>query len=312
MPTEQNSSEIFLTTSSLMKAVLRTTDRASTNEHPILILGETGVGKDLLAERIFSNRRTSAHELVKLNCAAIPSELFESELFGSEAGSFSGAVRDKKGLIETAHEGVLFLDEVSEMATVSQAKMLRVLESGEFYRVGGRNALKSRFKLVSAMNRDPIQAISEGRLREDLLHRIAVMTIHIPPLRERPEDIEFLIGHFLEKYSESCRKKIHQDDFKKLKKHSWPGNVRELRNRIISAVYQSESEYLDFSNQSLGENQIFPISTLSESVQKFNLEGNEMDLIQRAMRRFSGNRAKVSEALGISQSTLYRRLRSSK
>jgi len=292
-----------------MKAVLRTADRAAANDHPILILGETGVGKDLLAERIFSNRQTSAHELVKLNCAAIPSELFESELFGSEAGSFSGAVRDRKGLIETADGGVLFLDEVSEMSTISQAKMLRVLESGEFYRVGGRRPLKSKFRLVSAMNRDPISAVADGKMREDFLHRIAVITIHIPPLRDRPEDMNLLIRHFIEKYSASDLNKIHHDDLERMRRHSWPGNVRELRNRIISAVFQSENEYLDFSNQSFDEGQFEKTEMDSASIDKFDLKRGEKELIQRAMNRFEGNRARVSEALGISQSTLYRRLR---
>ena len=292
-----------------MKAVLRTADRAAANDHPILILGETGVGKDLLAERIFSNRQTSAHELVKLNCAAIPSELFESELFGSEAGSFSGAVRDRKGLIETADGGVLFLDEVSEMSTISQAKMLRVLESGEFYRVGGRRPLKSKFRLVSAMNRDPISAVADGKMREDFLHRIAVITIHIPPLRDRPEDMNLLIRHFIEKYSASDLNKIHHDDLERMRRHSWPGNVRELRNRIISAVFQSEDEYLDFSNQSFDEGQFEKTEMDSASIDKFDLKRGEKELIQRAMNRFEGNRARVSEALGISQSTLYRRLR---
>lgn len=292
-----------------MKAVLRTADRAAANDHPILILGETGVGKDLLAERIFSNRQTSAHELVKLNCAAIPSELFESELFGSEAGSFSGAVRDRKGLIETADGGVLFLDEVSEMSTISQAKMLRVLESGEFYRVGGRRPLKSKFRLVSAMNRDPISAVADGKMREDFLHRIAVITIHIPPLRDRPEDMNLLIRHFIEKYSASDLNKIHHDDLERMRRHSWPGNVRELRNRIISAVFQSENEYLDFSNQSFDEGQFEKTEMDSASNDKFDLKRGEKELIQRAMNRFEGNRARVSEALGISQSTLYRRLR---
>lgn len=292
-----------------MKAVLRTADRAAANDHPILILGETGVGKDLLAERILSNRQTSAHELVKLNCAAIPSELFESELFGSEAGSFSGAVRDRKGLIETADGGVLFLDEVSEMSTISQAKMLRVLESGEFYRVGGRRPLKSKFRLVSAMNRDPISAVADGKMREDFLHRIAVITIHIPPLRDRPEDMNLLIRHFIEKYSASDLNKIHHDDLERMRRHSWPGNVRELRNRIISAVFQSENEYLDFSNQSFDEGQFEKTEMDSASNDKFDLKRGEKELIQRAMNRFEGNRARVSEALGISQSTLYRRLR---
>ena len=292
-----------------MKAVLRTADRAAANDHPILILGETGVGKDLLAERIFSNRQTSAHELVKLNCAAIPSELFESELFGSEAGSFSGAVRDRKGMIETADGGVLFLDEVSEMSTISQAKMLRVLESGEFYRVGGRRPLKSKFRLVSAMNRDPISAVADGKMREDFLHRIAVITIHIPPLRDRPEDMNLLIRHFIEKYSASDLNKIHHDDLERMRRHSWPGNVRELRNRIISAVFQSEDEYLDFSNQSFDEGQFEKTEMDSASNDKFDLKRGEKELIQRAMNRFEGNRARVSEALGISQSTLYRRLR---
>lgn len=291
-----------------MKSVLRLADRVASNDHPILLLGETGVGKDVLAERIFAGRRETSRELVKLNCAAIPQDLFESEFFGSEAGSFSGSVRDRKGLIESADGGTLFLDEVSEMSLESQGKMLRVLESGEFYRVGGRKPLRVGFRLVSAMNRDPMTAVRDGRMREDFLHRISVITIHIPPLRERPEDIDLFVEHFIGKYSDPLRKKIHREDLDRLRNHSWPGNIRELRNRIISAIFSSENAYLDFSGQSFEDDTSLRTSSV-ESVGIFDLDENEKELIVRAMKRFGGNRAMVADALGISQSTLYRRLR---
>lgn len=291
-----------------MKSVLRLADRVASNNHPILLLGETGVGKDVLAERIFARRKETFRELVKLNCAAIPQDLFESELFGSKAGSFSGSVRDRKGLIESADGGTLFLDEISEMSLVSQGKMLRVLESGEFYRVGGRKPLRAGFRLVSAMNRDPMTAVRNGILREDFLHRISVITIHIPPLRERPEDLELLIEYFIGKYSDKNCKKIHREDLDRLRNHSWSGNIRELRNRIISAIFNSENRYLDFSGQSFDDDPSLRTSGV-ESVGIFDVNENEKDLIVRAMKRFGGNRAMVAEALGISQSTLYRRLR---
>jgi len=310
MPTDKPESDALIIHSQSMRLVLRTADRVASTDHPVLILGETGVGKELIAERIFKQSARCDRDFVRLNCAAIPSELFESELFGNEAGSFSGAVKRREGLIETADKGVLFLDEVCEMSLGSQAKMLRALESGEFYRLGGRRPLKSDFRLLSAMNSDPMEAVGDRKMREDFLYRLAVITIHVPPLRERPEDLEPLIDHFVRKHSVSKDFKIRSEDLDRMKSHVWPGNVRELRNRIVSAIALEEDGYLNFSNQVFTS-----VESLSTGSAQRNSDGlmsmsdSQRMLIESTIRHFGGNRAKASEALGISESTLYRRLR---
>lgn len=291
-----------------MLRTLRFVDRVAANKHPILILGETGVGKELIAERIFSSSGADMRKFVRLNCAAIPADLIEAELFGNEAGAFSGALKKREGLLEIADGGTLFLDEVTEMPIAAQAKLLRAIESGEFYRLGGRRPLKSDFRLISAMNRNPIEAVGRGKLREDLLYRLAVITIHIPPLRERPGDVDVLSEHFVRRYSTVDEMKINPSDAVRLRGHSWPGNVRELRNRIIAAICSSENEYLDFSDwDALGSS--IQAARPDDSV---NLGNSEAKLIERALEIHSGSRSKAAEALGISESTLYRRLRKSK
>jgi transcriptional regulator with PAS, ATPase and Fis domain len=310
IPTEKSESDALIVHSQSMKLVLRIADRVASTDHPVLILGETGVGKDLIAERIFRQSARCHRDFVRLNCAAIPSDLFEAELFGNEVGSFSGAVKRREGLIETADKGVLFLDEVCEMSLGSQAKMLRALESGEFYRLGGRRPVKSDFRLLSAMNRNPMEAVGGRKMREDFLYRLAVITIHVPPLRERPEDIEPLIDHFVRKHSGSSDLRIRSEDLDRMTSYPWPGNVRELRNRILSAIVLEEDGYLNFADQgvaSVGSSLIGGDWQNSNGL--LSISDSQRILIESTIRHFGGNRAKASQALGISESTLYRRLR---
>jgi two-component system response regulator AtoC len=228
-----------VTVSAAMGRVWDLVLRVADTDVPVLLAGESGVGKDVVARRIHAASRRAERPFVKINCAALPGELLESELFGHDKGAFTGAHADKPGKFELAHEGTIFLDEIGEMDPRLQAKLLQVLQDEEFYRVGGTRSLRVDARVVVATNRDLEKEIANGRFREDLYYRLNVVTIRVPPLRERKEDIVPLVRHFVEKYLRRYKgglARVPDEVLERFHAYDWPGNVRELENLVRRLV----------------------------------------------------------------------------
>jgi len=270
----------------------------------VLILGETGVGKEVFAEAIHYESPRRAKPLVALNCSAFAKDLLESELFGHAEGSFTGATKAKRGLLEEAHEGTLFLDEIGEMNIDLQAKILRVLETGEFYRVGESKPRKINIRLIAATNRNLEQEIKSGKFREDLFYRLSVFTIHIPPLRERPEDIAMLVDHFIQSFSAKTNKQVtgaEENFLKAMKMHPWKGNIRELKNVIERCVILAEENKLSID--------LLPFDfNINSDPAIFDLAVVEKNHIQKVLRHTQGNKTETARLLNIGLTTLYRKI----
>ncbi len=290
--------------------------RVSNTNATVLITGESGTGKELLAKAIHYNSPRHSKPFVAINCASIPETLIESELFGYEPGAFTGAVNRKKGLFEIAHEGTLFLDEIGDLPLMTQAKLLRVLQEREFMRLGGREPVKVDVRIIAATNKDLETELKKGRFREDLFYRLRVITIEIPPLRERKEDIPQLVEYFLKKYSKEFGKEIKGIEplaMKRLETYHWPGNVRQLEAVIEKAVIMADEtirfehiaeELRDFSSNSIYDIEIPPGG--------INLEELERVLFKKAMERSNGVVAKAAKLLGLSYKTFWYRWQSMK
>ncbi len=232
-------------TSNAIKDILASIEIVSTSRANVLITGESGTGKELVARAIHSASNRKDQPFIAINCAAIPAELIENELFGHEAGAYTGAVGLERGKVELADRGTLFLDEIGEMSLGMQVKLLRFIQEKEFYRIGGTEPVKSDCRIIAATNKDLEQEIKEGRFREDLFYRLNVIPIKVPPLRERKEDIPLLVEHFLRRYTEENQKFVKGVDHRAmdaLVKYSWPGNIRELENTIERAVVFTRHE----------------------------------------------------------------------
>jgi two-component system response regulator HydG len=231
--------------SSKMREIFQLVERVAPSNSSVLILGESGTGKELVAKAIHEKSRRKESPFVVINCSALPETLLESELFGYQKGSFTGAVADKKGLFEEADRGTIFLDEIGEVSPAVQVKLLRVLQDGEIRRIGGADNIHTDVRILSATNKDLYQQVKKREFREDLFYRLNVITITLPPLRERREDIPLLAYHFLKKFAERIRKKVNQisiDALQTLQEYHWPGNVRELENVMERAVVLAEGE----------------------------------------------------------------------
>ncbi|HWQ32104.1 MAG TPA: sigma 54-interacting transcriptional regulator [Blastocatellia bacterium] len=234
--------------SKAMQNIYEIIESVSESDANIMIVGESGTGKELIANAIHYRSLRSKKPFVKINCSALPKELIESELFGHTKGAFTGATTDKQGLIGQAAGGSLLLDEIGEMPIELQPKLLRVLQERVYYRLGSEKALEADFRLISATNRNPLDAVSEGQLREDLYYRINTIEIHVPPLRERAEDVQHLAEHFLRVYAEKYHRPVHaisQQAYERMFAYSWPGNVRELQNVMERAVLLSKGEVIE-------------------------------------------------------------------
>jgi transcriptional regulator with PAS, ATPase and Fis domain len=269
-------------------------------------LGETGTGKEVFAQAIHNGSNRSIKPFMALNCSAFTKELLESEIFGYKAGAFTGATKDKRGLIEEANGGTLFLDEIGEMPVDLQSKLLRVLETNEFIKVGDTKPTKVSVRIIAATNRDLKEEISEGKFREDLFYRLNVFTIQLPPLRERKEDIPALANNFLRIFSERTNKRIgamSNEFIKRLQQQEWKGNIRELKNVIERAVILIEGSELGIEHLPLELQQ-----SNFESSSFFNLSHLERTHIQKVLHYTRGNKTKASELLGIGLTTLYRKL----
>jgi two-component system response regulator AtoC len=254
-----------ITTSAAMERVWGLAERVADTDVPVLLVGESGVGKDVVARRIHAASHRGARPFVKINCAALPGELLESELFGHEKGAFTGAHAEKPGKFELAHHGTIFLDEIGEMDPRLQAKLLQVLQDEEFYRVGGKRPLRVDARVVVATNRDLESEIANGSFREDLYYRLNVVTIRVPPLRERKEDIVPLVHHFVDKYRRRYKgglDRIPDEVMERFHAYDWPGNVRELENLVRRLVVLKEPSMV------LGE--LTPARTASVSTPRMN------------------------------------------
>jgi len=300
----------FVATSDSMIKILETLEKVIPTKSNIIILGESGTGKGLIAEMIHCNSPRRDKPFISINCSAIPDGLLESELFGYKKGAFTGAVSDKLGLIPLAHQGTLFLDEIGDMPVSLQAKLLKILETGEVYPLGDTKPRIVDVRIISATNMDIENRIKEGRFREDLYWRLNVIEIKIPPLRERKDDIEILVKHFTDKFSAEHKKNVKGIDkhaMSLLLGYSWPGNVRELRNVIERAVVLAEGEYITPENLpdklKKAEREIKP-STL-----KAYLSDYEKALLIKLYESHSRDKEETARALGIDLATLYRKFK---
>ncbi len=293
-----------------MQDILQTVENIKDSDCNVLLTGETGVGKSLIAKIIHFTSRRQNMPFLSINCATLTEELLASELFGHERGAFTGAVRTKQGLVEIADKGTLFLDEISEMSPNLQAKLLKVIEDGEFYRVGGTRPIKVDVRFIAATNQDVRTAIREGRFREDLYYRLNVMEIYIPPLRERREDIEPLAHYLMKKHLAETNKKIKgftREAMDILMNYTFPGNVRELDNIVERAIILERSDLI--TPESLPQTlRIFHIETFEPEKIK-PLDEITREYAERVVEFFGGNKSKAAEALGISRTSLWRILK---
>lgn len=296
-----------------MRKVIDLCQQIAETDVGVLITGENGTGKELIARAIHENSLRRKRPLVPLNCAALSPQLVESELFGHEKGAFTGANYQKKGRFEYAHHGTLFLDEVGDMPLETQVKLLRVLEDGEITRVGSNEPIKVDVRVISATNRDIDQLIREGRFREDLYYRLKVVTIHLPPLRERRQDIPLVVDHFVKEFSRIYKKpitRIERDALTVLSAYPWPGNVRELKHVIENMVVVSRGEALTIENlpESIQRSES-KVKTDLQSLVGIPLKEVERVLIQNTLLQVGGNRHDAAKILGIGERTLYRKLK---
>lgn len=304
----------IITSSATMLDVLRTTDQIAKTHSTVLIEGESGTGKELIAHRIHAMSLRSQKPFVAVHCAALSETLLASELFGHEKGSFTGATERKIGRFERAHEGTLFLDEIGEISPDMQVKLLRVIQEGEFERVGGGKTIKVNVRLVCATNRKLIEEVRQGRFREDLYYRINVIYLHVPPLRERKEDIAILVESFVKHFSRLNNKKITRisdEVIDGLKKYDWPGNIRELKNIVERMVVLSQSDYLALANvpeDIRGGGVASKFSNPSSSSPDETLSDLAKSHIEQVLSASGGNKSLAAKKLGISRRTLYRKL----
>ncbi len=297
----------FILASPLMHKFMTLVDRVAGHTETVLITGETGTGKELIARTIHESSQRRSRAWVDINCAALPENLVESELFGYEKGAFSGADASKPGLFELADKGTLFLDEIGELQLQTQVKLLRVLDNQPFYRLGGHRKIKVDVRIVAATNQDLEAAVRDGRFRQDLFHRLGQFQLRVPPLRDRPEDIVALAEHFLRLKAPS--KNFSSQAISALLSHAWPGNIRELRNLVAKMAMESSSSEIDFSRLSAaltGEPAAF---RQTASMPVSNLDSMEEQMIIKALERTGGQRTLAAEQLGISRRTLSRKLK---
>src|SRR3990172_2501734 len=305
-PEAEEEIEEMIGTSEVMRRVFATIRKVASAELPVLIIGESGTGKELTAKAIHERSLRKGGPFVTINCGAIPENLLESELFGHERGAFTGATQQKKGRVEYAQGGTLFLDEIGELPLALQVKFLRFLQDQTLERVGGRQQIQVDARIIAATNMDLKEAIAHGRFREDLYYRLGVVMIHIPPLRERGEDILLMAQLFLKWVSEQMRKQIlgfTKEAIQAIQAYPWPGNVRELSNKIRRAVVMAEAPYIapeDLDLPGTEEDQAQAPFSLKDARGRI-----EADLIAQALTFHHGNLSRVAEEVGISRTTLY-------
>jgi len=299
--------------SAAVRALLKGIERVAPTDARVLITGENGSGKELVARRIHRLSARAGGPFVDVNCAAIPNELIESELFGHEKGSFTGAHQQRRGRFEQADGGTLFLDEIGDMSLTAQAKVLRVLQEGKFERVGGTVTLQVNVRVIAATNKDLLAEAAENRFREDLFYRLNVVPLQVPPLRERPEDIPLLAKHFTELYlrEQGMRPKLFAPAaLDRLRAYRWPGNIRELRNLVERLLIMAPGERIEAEDVppaagggAEAEDSLFA----APSFQLFK-ERSEAAYLARKLREYGGNVSRTARALEMQRSNLYKKI----
>jgi len=302
-------SDEIITENKLMLKILEEAKKVASTNATVLIRGESGTGKELLAQFIHKNSPRKDKPLVKVNCGILNENLLESEIFGHEKGAFTGAIKQKKGRIEIAEGGTLFLDEVGDIPLPLQIKLLRVLQEGEFERVGGEKTQKANVRWISATHRNLEEMVEEGNFREDLFYRINVIPFHLPPLRERKEDILILIDHYSNYYSKEHNKEkinLSKEAINYLLNYSWPGNIRELKNFVewATILYYGKKIDLEVLMQKLQKKDFDTFETLKESTEKM-----EARIIREAILSCDGNISKAAKLLGTKTNTLYYKIK---
>ncbi len=295
--------------SASMREVVRTIERVAPSDVAILIAGESGTGKEVIADLIHVLSARSKARIIKINCAALPRELIESELFGSVKGAYTGAT-DRDGFFRHAEGGTLFLDEISEMPIEVQSKLLRVLQDQEVRPVGGKTSFKTNCRILTATNRKTDEAIKEGKLREDLFYRISAITVYLPPLRERREDIMPLANSFLKRFAGQANRAITgftPSAMERITMFDWPGNVRQLQNEIQRAVLLSEGSQVDAADLSISSART--ATEVSNDTNYTLLEGVERNAIIQMLKETGGNKLETAKRLGIGRQTLYNKIK---
>jgi len=298
--------------SAIMRRLVQDAIKVARTQANVLITGESGTGKELIANCLHANSDRAQQAFVKVNCSAIPENLIESELFGHERGAFTGAVAPRKGLFEVAHRGVIFLDEIADLASVAQAKILRALQSGEIQRVGAERPTLVDVRVISGTHKDLKQAVADGRFREDLYYRLNVVPLRVPALRERLEDIPLLVKFLMTRLRErnNLREKPIDDDvFDELKRHDWPGNVRELQNLLERLLIMSGDRIttLDLPEEILGSNGRGGVASGVSALKEFR-DRAEREHIIATLRRLNGNVSQAAIELGVGRTYLHKRL----
>src|SRR6185503_12423363 len=314
---ERNTYANIIGGSKKMQSIYEMIEAVAKSDANILIVGESGTGKELIANAIHYNSHRSKARFVKVNCASLPKELIESELFGHTKGAFTGAARDKEGLIASANGGSLLLDEIAEMPLELQPKLLRALQERVYYRLGSEQPIEVDFRLICATNRNPLEAVRSGQLREDLYYRISTITIEVPPLRERAEDIQLLADHFLKAFADKYNKRAQgfsQSATSTMYNYHWPGNVRELESALERAILLSKGEYIEASDLPFTATEA-PQPSSGGSTTEFyvppemKLEDIEREVIYQTLKRTKGNKQAAATALGIYRPRLYSKIR---
>jgi DNA-binding NtrC family response regulator len=300
-----------------MRRLFQLIETVAPSSSTILITGETGTGKEVVARAIHHRSPRQSNRFVALNCSAIPETLLESELFGHVRGAFTGAIGARQGRIEQAHKGTLFLDEVGTMSASLQMKLLRALQEREFERVGDNHTVKVDVRFIAATNSDLTRMVTEGTFREDLYYRLNVIPVSLPPLRERRDDIPLLVAHFFEKYSPSTKMHASQGALRALMAYGWPGNVRQLENAIeravAMAVGRSEIDIADLPVEARASGQTAVPVSVDLPVEGLDMSEYlsliERDLIRQALERTAGNRNKAADLLRVKRTTLVEKLK---
>ncbi len=300
----------LVTINNEMFKIIETIDKVAPTDAPVIIQGESGTGKELIANSLHYKSRRAGEPFIKVNCAALPDTILESELFGHEKGAFTDAIKTHRGKFELANRGTIFLDEIGDMSLNTQAKILRVLQEKEFERVGGSNTLQTDIRVIAATNKDINKLIREGKFREDLYYRLSVITIDLPPLRKRKDDILPLAKHFLQIFNNQYNKEIKgfTDRVENIfLNHNWPGNVRELKNCIERAVIFCENQYITENELPAQYRQIIEKSNLFTLDEAY--DNISRDMILKALAKSNGVKQKAAEILNIHRKTLYNKMK---
>ncbi len=298
--------------SASMQQVVRTVERLAPSDATVLITGESGTGKEVISDLVHALSPRSKGKIVKINCAAIPRELIESELFGSVKGAFTGANSDRDGYFRQADGGTLFLDEISEMPIDVQSKLLRVLQDQEVRPVGSKTSYKTNCRIIAATNRKTEDAIKDGKLREDLFYRISALSVYLPPLRERRDDIMPLANSFLKRFAAQANREIRgfkPDAIDRLTAFDWPGNIRQLQNEIQRAVLLSESDEVSAADLSITDVRMSASPNEGSDTSFTLLEGVERSAIVSTLKETNGNKLETAKRLGIGRQTLYNKIK---